>query len=138
MSDATQQEYTMQDLSEWYNMSAKLKVLKMQESKLRRGLFAFFFPQPKEGTNTHQLPDDCELKAVLPYDRKVDEALLDNYRDTMEGAGINIDKVFKFKPELSKANYNKLTDEQKEIVDEVLVVRPGSPQFTIKVPPPEE
>jgi hypothetical protein len=121
-----------QRLQEWYLLQEELKKLKFRESILRRNLFDEFFTDPKEGTNSFDLEGGYVLKGDYIIERKVDEAAFTKTKEELVVAKINPDKVVRWKPELAKAEYNKLTAEQKLIVDNFLIVKPGSPQMKVE------
>lgn len=144
MTDLTQATaVTADDLAEWYKMKQKLNKLKGTEAMLRRRIADFFFPNPAEGSkeNKHSL-DDC-TGAVLQLDhtinRNVDQAELEALREAMFEDGSNLpqlklDELVRWKPELNKSAYNKLTDDERKVFDRCLIVKPGMPQLDIKIP----
>lgn len=132
---------TPADLVEWYKMKKQLAALKVAENLLRNRIFKFFFKTPTEGTNSHPLKDGtgAVLKAVHGIARKIDESELEALRDAMATEGSNLPefgltKLIKWKPELSISEYRKLSDEDKQIFDRVLIVKPESPQVDIVIP----
>jgi hypothetical protein len=52
----------------------------------------------------------------------------------LELAGINVAALVKWKPELVLKNYRELTDEQKLIFNDCLVIKDGSPALEIVLP----
>lgn len=135
MSKIPKDEIGIAQIEAWYDMAQELKNLKFQESTLRKKIFAALFPNPKEGgANYYDLPDDYKLQGKFSYDRKVDEAVFDNFLDTMVGEKIPVDNVFPPKRTFSKSAYNALNDDQKEMVDECLIIKPASPSMSIKAP----
>jgi len=100
-----------QKLWEWKLLSDELKEKKAQEAKLRQELFAAFFSEPVEGTNTVDLPAGWQLKAKYTFNRNVDESALPAI---MEELGYEVaDDLVKFKPELKLKEYRQLNDEQR-------------------------
>lgn len=146
MVEIPENTVTEKDLADWYVLTEKLSSLKAQEALLRPRIYRHFFPNPVEGTNTYILPDKHQLKAVRKIDRKVDEPAMFAFRapEVVEGvtanatrfevAGIIAEELFKPKYELVTSAYRNLTDEQRKIVDQVLIIKDGSPQLTITKP----
>lgn len=134
MAKLPENDVTTEDLVEWYTIKTKLSNLKTQEHFKRLRIFEFFFKNPKEGANNHLLDDGYCLKGKYVLNRTVDESALDKLREAMREQGINPDELFEYKPTLSKSKFNKLTDEQQSFVNQVLIVKPGSPQLEIVEP----
>lgn len=63
-------------LENWYKADAELKKLKVYESSLRKMIFKSAFPEPKEGVNDYELPDDYLLKGTNTLERSVDMGAL--------------------------------------------------------------
>jgi len=125
---------SMETLVEWDATKKQLSQLKMKEALLRKAIFESFFPAPVEGTNKFPLNGGWLLKADYPIERKVDPTSLDLNKERLREIGIPVDDLIRYKPELSKRPYNKLTDEQRTEFDEVLIIKPGSPQLEIVLP----
>lgn len=114
------------DLYDWYEMQQELKKLRVKEGVLRNKIFKHYFPDPKEGTNKAPLPNNFYLKGTYPFDRKVDEGALSVLSEQFAKHNIVQDDIIKQTPSLIKKEYNKLTDEQKHIVNQALIIKPGS------------
>lgn len=134
---------TAADLATWYGLQKKLAEVKSAEALLRGRIFKHFFPVPVEGSkdNKHPLNDGTGaiLQATHVINRDVDAAQLDALREAMFAEGSNLpqlelDKLIKWKPELVKSEYNKLSNDERAVFDRVLIVKPGSPQLEIKIP----
>jgi hypothetical protein len=135
---------TVVDLMVWFKMQEDLRKLKAAEHLLRTKLFKGYFPTPKEGTNTldldplliaANLPSGGHvLKATHPIERKVDEAALTTLTPTFREKGIKVDDLIKRKPELAVKEYRTLTEEQVQLFDQCLIVKPGSPTLEIVLP----
>lgn len=125
----------MQMLAEHEDICLRLAALKEQELDLRLKLFSGAFPNPKEGTNTWKLPDGRELKGKHVVNRKIDEASLAVTLQAMRDAGVaNADQLVRYKPELSKSEWNTLSDEMKLLFSPAVIATPGTPQFEVVVP----
>lgn len=144
MADLTEATaVSLDELSKWYEMNETLKKLKGTEAMLRRRIADFFFPEPTEGSkdNKHSLNDGsgAVLQMTHSINRTVDEAELEALREAMFADGSNLpqlplDQIIRWKPELNKAEYNKLTAEEKQVIDRALIVKPGMPSIEIKIP----
>lgn len=126
---------TQQDLADWYNTKAQLNELKTREVFLRRKIFGFYFPEPTEGTNTFVLPDGYQVKGKHVIDRKVDEAALTLLTPQLQEKKIIIDNVIRNKPELAKRAYDALSDEQRHLFDQCLIIKPSETPGLEIVPP---
>lgn len=116
------------------NVSIIAKPLVEKEMVLRRAVAVAAFADPKEGTNKVDLPNNWQLKLTHPIDRRVLEAELDINIEQLKAAGINVDEVVRWKPELNTKAYRELTDEQRKLLDTVLNIKPGTPSLEL-VPP---
>jgi hypothetical protein len=125
---------TQKDLETWYELQENLKKIKVSEMFLRKKIFDALFPNPVEGTNSFTLPDGFVVKGGYSLDRKVDPATLTACKELLEENGIRSEHLVKWDPSLKKAEYNKLTDEQQKIFDQVLIIKPGSPSLEIVLP----
>jgi hypothetical protein len=122
------------DLNDWYVMQKQMAKLRVSEMFLRKKIFAALFPDPHEGTNSFDLGDGYVVKGVYSITRDVDAGTLQNCADLLRQNGIRVDDLVNYKPSLAKANYNRLTEEQKQMFDQVLIVKPGSPSLEIVKP----
>lgn len=126
------------DLAAWFKMALELKALKASEMLLRKRVFGGFFPDPKEGVNKAPLKDGYVLEATYPIERKFDEAALTAMAPQFEEHKIVTDSLVKQKPSLVVSAYRLLTDEQRVVFDQALVIKPGSPTSMKVVPPKAE
>lgn len=127
-------EATREDMAEWYRLQEQLKKLKAAEMLLRLKIFKFCFPAPKEGTNDLEMGDGYVLKGKHTINREVDQGAFQVLRKNFEEAGIHPDALVQYKPSLVKREYNTLTDEQRQLFDQALIVKPGSPALEIVLP----
>jgi hypothetical protein len=119
-------------LEEWYKLSKKLKDVRAKELALRKEVFASFFPVPVEGTNKVDLADGYTLKATYTIIRSVDEAALSAVLEKL-GEGSR-DRLIKVKVELNLRAYRKLSSPHQNIMDDALVIKPGSSSMEIVTP----
>lgn len=134
MTTIPQNEVTQQDLENWYNLQKELARVKVAEMLLRKKIFDYHFKAPKEGTNTKPLDDGYALKGGYVINRNVDVALLTNFNEKLMAAGVSIDKLVKYEPKLAVSEYRTLTQEQRQLFDQVLIIKPGSPSLEIVLP----
>ena len=148
MTDLTEATaVTAEDLKNWYELQAELTRVKAAEAMLRSRIYKHFFPQAAagedgtEGTNTVDLNDGtgAVIKAQRKVERKVLEPELDAYKAALKEEGSNLpklplNKLLKYKPELSVSEYRKLTAEEQKVCDTFLNIKDGSPQVEITIP----
>lgn len=134
MTEIPQNEVTDADLFEWYRISSELNKLKIAEGLLRMKIFKGKFPTPKEGTNNLVMPDGYVLKAKHNINRTVEEAAFKASIEELAKHGIPTDTIVKFKPELAISVYRELTEEQRTLMDSVLIVKDGMPGLEIVKP----
>ena len=134
MTTVPPNELGPKDLADWYKLQEQLKKIKIAEMFLRKKIFNALFPDPKEGTNSHTLPDGFVVKGVHSFTREVDPATLTACADLLRENGIRSEQLVKWDPSLKKAEYNKLTAEQQQVFDQVLIIKPGSPSLEIVKP----
>lgn len=145
MVDLTTDEVapTLQDLATLYRMQADLAALKSAEAMLRTRLAKHFFPTPTEGSAENKHPLNDGTGAILQMDhtinRKVLEPELDALKSALKEEGSNLPrlplaKLVKWKPELNKTEYNKLTAEERQVFDRALEIKPGMPQLKVVIP----
>lgn len=125
----------MDIMAEWELAKEIMDVLKPIELDARLKLFNGAFPNPKEGTNTHKLPDGRELKGKYEIRRTVNEPVLAVTLQALRDHGVaNTDALIRVKPELAKREWNSLSDEAKLIFSPAITATPGTPQFEVVTP----
>ncbi len=144
MTDLTEvTTVTAEDVAKLYTMQADLAKLKVAEHLLRMRVFNHFFPNPTEGSRDNKHPLNDGTGAVLQADHKINRTVLepelDQYREASKQEGSNLpklplNKLIKWKPELAKAEYNKLTAEERAACDLFLNVKPGTPEVKVVIP----
>jgi len=125
-------------------LQIQLATVKAEEAELRRALGEELFPNPRDGVNNLELGNGWIAKFTPTTNYK-----LDTDRDkvaAIETAIANVgnegsflaDRLIKWKPELSVAEYKKLEGESgvqiKALVDSVLTTTPGIPKFVVEGP----
>lgn len=134
MSLLPENAVTQADLAAWYEMSKQIQELKGKEMLLRQKIFKGLFKDPKEGTNSLDLPDGYVLKGKRTVNREVDPGSLQAMREEFAKAGIVTDAVVQYKPSLKISEYRTLTEEQRKLFDQALIVKDGAPALEIVLP----
>jgi hypothetical protein len=123
----------MQILAEWIDDKQKLAFYKEREKQNRLLLFAGTFPNPKEGTQKHKLPDGRTIKAQYRINRKIDEAALPATLAKMRELGVaNADALVNFKPTLAKREWNTLSEDNKLQFSPAVIATPGTPTLDLE------
>lgn len=115
-------------LQRWQDLKATISKLQGEERALREGLFDGAFPEPKEGTNTMEMPDGRKLKGVFKINRSVNEEALGALKLTPTQMNAN----FRTTHSLKITAYKELDVKTRKIIDSVLVSRPGLPTLDVK------
>lgn len=101
--------------------------------KQRKELVEELFPDAKVGTNTNELGGGWKVKAVVKETVTLSESTLELLlADIPQDVQ---DRAIKYKPSLVKKEYDKLTDDEREVLDECVVTKPSSP--TLEIVPPK-
>lgn len=122
-------------LDAWEQVDQLRALIGECEVDMRLKLFAGAFANPKEGTNSHKLPDGRVLKGQYKINRYINEEALKVSLDTLRERGVaNTDALVKYKPELAKSEWNSLSDESKLVFSPAITSKPGMPTFEITIP----
>lgn len=122
-------------LDAWEQVDLLRVLVQDTEVDMRLKLFSGAFANPKEGTNTHRLPDGRELKGQYKINRYIDEAALPATLATLRERGVaNTDALVKYKPELAKREWNALSAENKLAFSPAVIAKPGMPSFEVVTP----
>jgi hypothetical protein len=127
-------EVTQEDLNEWSNLTQQLAALKSKEMLLRMKIFRGKFPNPVEGTNKVPLAAGWIIKATYPISRKPVLDLLIARAQELRENGVPVDSLIKSVPEVIIGEYRKLDDDKRHLFDQILEIKPGSPQLEITLP----
>ena len=123
-----------QDILAWNEAKQALAKAKAREAILRAKIVKTFFATPKEGTNYHELGKGYKLKLVHKIDRKIDAPLYTNLLPQFKEHEIDTDQLAETQLSLKVAFYKNLTDEQKQVVDQCITSKPGSPTLEFVKP----
>ena len=135
-----EREVTLEHLKEWYEIKQQLDELKNKEVVMRQFITAGLFPEPTEGTNTVPLNDGTGAVAKMTHviNRKVDEEQYDELEKSLQTDNnlprLDLAKLVRWKPEVSIKEYRTLTDEERHLFDQALVIKPGMPGLDIMIP----
>lgn len=142
--------YTDRDVEEWRLADEAMRKAKDTEINLRLPLARWYFQNPREGTNNHTLENNFVLKMKHTIRRKVDEALLALFRkperlegedesvepkSKLERAGVDFATIFKAEYSLVVGEYRKLTEDQRKVVDQILIISDDSTPGLEYAPP---
>lgn len=125
---------TQDEVHRWYELNKSISVLKTEEMELRKKICSAVFEKPKEGTNSHNLPEGWVMKMQHVVNRKVDEIAVVANKEEFATHGIMLDALVRWKPELKVGDFKKLTPEQQNMMGKVLIITDGSPQLEIVLP----
>jgi len=135
MSSIPPNVVTADEILQWVDQVAQLKKLRDSEMVLRKRIFGAYFPEPKEGTNIFKLSEEDRLEGGYSYTRDIDPAALVALTPVFQEAGISVDALIERKPSLRVGVYRTLTEEQINLFDQCLIVKPASPSLKIaKIP----
>ncbi|MCW2764036.1 MAG: PaP73 [Marmoricola sp.] len=100
---------------------------------------AVFTEPPDSGTVNYDLGKGYKLKAVFRENYKLEkgdplEQALTKIEATGERGKLIAERVIRWKPELSKTEYDQMPDELRSILDTVLTVEPGTPSLELVEP----
>ena len=130
------------------DLKIAVEIAKENEMKLRKYIVNRVFPDAKEGTNTAELGNGYQLKAVkkfhynlIPDNNKI-FATLDKIKKLGNEGAFIADRLVSWTPSFLLSEYrplceNDATDIQRQIkreIETVLVITDGSPTLTIKEP----
>lgn len=118
-------------LNAWRQAGEVLETIKAYEMDLRKKLVQETFKESVTGKNKADVPGG-ELIFTKKYNTSVDETLFDKVASEAEIIGVDVGSLFKVKHSLDNKKYKMLTDEQKEIIDQTLVVKEAAPTLEFK------
>jgi hypothetical protein len=122
-------------LDAWEQVSLLLALVKDCETDMRLRLFQGAFANPKEGTNTHNLPDGRAIKGQYKINRTINADVLAATLAALRERGVaNTDALVRYKPELAKSEWNSLSDEMKLLFSPAITATPGTPQLEVVIP----
>lgn len=130
-----------QKILEWSGNATALTKLKKIEMDQRKELSAELFPDPKVGTQHHELGGGYKVTFVHKMDTKLDAAAYALIQPELEKLGDHakdeLSNAVTFKPSLVMKGYESLSEDVKELFDEAITVKPASPAMKLVVPKPD-
>ena len=116
-------------------LKAELAPINEKELAIRRELASYFENVVEGSRNTLPLAKGYSLKLTHKVKRVVDEtALAAVYNDYREEKHLPMDILFKKQTVLEKAVYSKLPEDQKALIDAVIVVTNEAPVLEMVAP----
>jgi hypothetical protein len=146
------------EIQTWLDAKPVLETAKSVESEARAAVTKTLFPEARKGTQRYNLNGGYKIKLVygLTYtlgDKdKVDHegkkvsiesqirAVEEKIAELGPEAELLVERLIKWKPELSGSEYEKLDSNSpvqlavRNLIDEVLTIKPASPQLTFEEP----
>ena len=121
-------------IERWFELQTQLEAIKQEELELRREIFGEQFPNPVEGSdNKVDLGGGWILQATQPYTRSVDAAVASTLRADKETRKL-VDSVLDYKPSLKTREWKALTDNERVILADLVIEKPGTPSLKITFP----
>lgn len=121
-------------VGQWYAVNEQLKDLKKQERELRDAIIRHYFAGAEVGSHNIGMPQGWKLTGTIKLSRTVDAAALDALSDSLSPEVYT--SVFDFKPFLVAKAYSRLSDDQRHLVDQCLIIKEAAP--TLKLTPPKK
>ena len=128
-------------INAWWQASQELAIAKKREKELRDACIAAIFPNYAFGTNTQELGNDWRLNCKVPQVFKLSspqEVTAAQNATVAAGASVElVARLVKWKPELSKRDYDLLTEEQRNAFNSCVTMEQGSICLEMKIPKSE-
>ena len=118
-------------LTAWRQAQEVLDTVKKMEMELRKKLVAENFAESKAGANKTDVPGG-ELVYTKKFTTSVDEELFDRVSAEADIAGVDIGLLFKVKHSLDNKRYKTLSDDQRAIIDQMLITKESAPVLEFK------
>lgn len=120
-------------IREWYSVQEELRRVKKHESELRKEIIDFLLEDKTSGVKTFELPNEMELKITIPRQTDIDKKSLSDKMPILKSRGlVGEESLFSFKPSVSLNAYKYLTDEDKELVNDIISFKTGSASMKIE------
>ena len=117
-------------LQQWFTLSDQLKKIREEEMALRKEMFNYFFPKPKQGTNKADLGDGYELVGKYNLDYEMD---YDKFCDLCkkDDAPMTFEEVVDYEPKFVLKRFKELDSDGQKFVTEALTIKPAAPSMEI-------
>lgn len=128
-----------QILAQWEKAKTEAAKFKELENQLRIAYVeAVSNPKKLAGTENIELGNGYKAKIVKKQNYNVNQDDVNKALDAIENSGPEgkfvSERLIKWKAELSKTEYDALSETHKKMIDEVLTVTPGTPTLEIVAP----
>jgi hypothetical protein len=137
MAEIIKPEPSLEELLEWDKLKRQIADFKPTidlEMAMRKRIAKSFFHEPKEGANKYPLHEGWVLEFTNNIDRKFDLPALTAGKAMLLENKIPVDALIEWEPKLVTKAYRELTEEQRQLFDSVLIVKPASPTLKIVLP----
>jgi hypothetical protein len=114
----------------WKQLAEWLEAAKAREIEMRKAIFHYFFPQPKEGANNFRA-DGIHVKATHKINRSLDVAALDSVMPQLPEAYRHVGVLIEYKPDFKLTVYREMPEEYRKVFEQALSIKEGSPQLEI-------
>lgn len=118
-------------LTAWRQAAEVLETVKKMEMELRKKLVSENFAESKAGSNKADVAGG-QLVYTKKFTTSVDEELFDRVAQEADIAGIDVGLLFKVKHSLDNKRYKTLSDEQRAIIDQMLITKESAPVLEFK------
>jgi hypothetical protein len=119
----------------WESASLRLEAAKAEEAVLRKQVIEAAFNRLEVGTNKRELVPGIVLSAVLKQtiaaERDSDKTYTSFIHHMSYLPGDVREELVTWKPEISMSAYKRLTDDQRKIVDHVVVIKDATPSLSV-------
>ena len=118
-------------LTAWRQAQEVLDTVKKMEMELRKKLVSDHFQESKAGANKADVAGG-QLVYTKKFTTSVDEELFDRVSAEADIAGVDIGLLFKVKHSLDNKRYKTLSDDQRAIIDQMLITKESAPVLEFK------
>ena len=117
----------MELITSYIEAKSKLDYYKALEAKLRIDLLDELFPAVGVGTHKDTI-GDFEIKGVFKNNIKIDAKELSIIKDLLSDEELD---CIRYKAELKAKEYNALSEDERSVLDEAVVITPAMPTLTV-------
>ena len=123
-----------------FETKERITPLQNVENALREELYTLAFPKQSsepstKGTFWEDLPNGWKIKAEAKLTATLDEDAVPSIKAKLfEMQVANVDVLFKYKPSLVAAEFKKLNDASKAVVNEAITEKPTKVNLTLVEP----
>lgn len=129
---------------EWQRLKQQKEALEEQELIARNKVIAFYHEEITDlaGTENYDLSGGFKLKLTFAQRHSVPsaengkavKAVMEQLKGIGEDGAFIAERLFRWKPELSKSEYDRLSPSVKRIVSKVVTTKPAQPTVEIVAP----